>query len=148
MTGVNKFDADAYEAWLGRTGQLEGARLCNEHEWERAARGADSRIYPHGYRLESDDAAFDETYGRQTGSFGPDMVDEHPISESPFGILGMTGSIHEYTVSAENANEIIFRGGAWYFDRTTVRLDNRFYGEPNTRDHLTGLRICASFPSR
>ncbi len=148
VTGISKIDADAFAAWLDRTGRLAGARLCTEREWERASRGADSRVYPHGNRLDPDDAAFDETYGRQTSAFGPDEVDAHPVSESPFGVLGTTGSVHEWTLSTDNQNELIFRGGAWYFERTSVRLDNRFFGEPNTRDHMVGLRICATFPPR
>ena len=50
--------------WLDRTGRVPGARVCEEREWERAARGADDRMYPHGDNLEPDDANFDETYGK------------------------------------------------------------------------------------
>ena len=48
VTGISADDAEAYAEWLGATGRVPGARLCSELEWERAARGADDRVYPHG----------------------------------------------------------------------------------------------------
>src|SRR5439155_1587455 len=56
VSAVSYEDALAYAAWLDRTGRVPGARLCDEREWERAARGADGRRYPMGDRLGPDDA--------------------------------------------------------------------------------------------
>jgi formylglycine-generating enzyme required for sulfatase activity len=145
VTAISTVEAEAYMTWLGGTGRVPGARFCSEREWERAARGADNRIYPHGDRLEPEDAAFDETYGREPRAFGPDEVDAHPTSESPFGVLGMTGSVFEWTRSTAAQDAFVFRSGAWYYDHTSVRVDNRFMAEPNTRDHAVGLRVCADF---
>src|SRR5258708_40305683 len=38
-------EAEAYLKWLNETGRFPGARLCTEHEWERAAPGSDRRAY-------------------------------------------------------------------------------------------------------
>src|SRR5206468_9231903 len=74
VSGISWDDAQAFAAWLKRTGRVPGARLCDETEWERAARGADGREYPAGADLSPSDANFDETYGKQPLAFGPDAV--------------------------------------------------------------------------
>ncbi|WP_434041091.1 MULTISPECIES: bifunctional serine/threonine-protein kinase/formylglycine-generating enzyme family protein [Sorangium] len=148
VAAISLPDAEAYVHWLDRTGRLRGARLCSEHEWERAARGADDRRFPHGDALAPDDANFDETYGRKPQSFGPDEVGSHPASESPFGVLDMTGNVYEWTRSAAAPDEAIVRGGAWYYDQLSVSIPNRTVVEPETRDVTIGLRVCADFPPR
>src|SRR5262249_50657734 len=95
VTGISWKDANAYVDWLNRTGRVPGARLCDEHEWERAARGADDRRYPHGDQLGRDDANYDATYERKTLAFGPDEVGSHPQSVSPFGLSDMAGNVWE-----------------------------------------------------
>ncbi|HEU4537361.1 MAG TPA: SUMF1/EgtB/PvdO family nonheme iron enzyme, partial [Polyangiaceae bacterium] len=82
VLGITGEDAMAYAAWLDRTGRLPGARLCTDYEWERAARGADGREFPHGDKLNPGDANFDETYNRK--EMAPDEVGRYPASQSPF----------------------------------------------------------------
>lgn len=146
VSAISLGDAEAYLAWLNRTGSVPRARLCHEQEWERAARGADDRRFPHGDRLEPEDAAFDETYGRRKGAFGPDEVGSHPASISPFGLLDATGNVYEWTRSGEAQSEAIIRGGSWYYDSISDLSANRTVVEPQTRDIGTGLRVCADAP--
>jgi formylglycine-generating enzyme required for sulfatase activity len=143
VSAISADDAEAYMAWLDRTGRVRRARICDEREWERAARGADDRGFPHGDRLDPDDANFDETYGRVSLAFGPDEVGSHPASESPFGALDMTGNVYEWTRSAMLPGAVILRGGAWYYDQISSRVTNRTAAEPKTRDSRTGVRVCA-----
>ncbi|HXI57350.1 MAG TPA: bifunctional serine/threonine-protein kinase/formylglycine-generating enzyme family protein, partial [Polyangia bacterium] len=56
VTGVSPGDAASYASWLSNSGRVPGARLCSELEWERAARGADDRLFPHGDEIHPDDA--------------------------------------------------------------------------------------------
>ncbi len=148
VSGISFEDAEAYATWLDRSGRLPGARLCDEHEWERAARGADDRRFPHGDRLTADDANFDETYDRDPLSFGPDEVGSHPRSASPFGVQDLSGNVFEWTRSARASTDAVLRGGSWYHNRMTVRVNNREPGEPKTRNVLIGTRVCASVPVR
>ncbi|WP_437672320.1 nSTAND1 domain-containing NTPase [Sorangium sp. So ce131] len=143
VSGISSEDAQAYVDWLHHTGRLRGARLCDEREWERAARGADDRAYPHGDRLEAEDANFDQTYGRRKQAFGPDEVGSHPASASPFGALDMTGNVYELTRSAAWQGDVPIRGGSWYYDAISDMVANRTVVEAETRDISIGLRVCA-----
>jgi formylglycine-generating enzyme required for sulfatase activity len=144
VVGVALTDIEPYLAWLRTTGRVPGARVCNELEWERAARGADDRVYPHGDGLQPQDANFDTTYGRVDSAYGPDAVGSHPPTRSPFGIDDMTGNVFEFTASALRQAETVIRGGAYFFNSVTCRLTNRNTVPAGFRDITTGIRVCAS----
>lgn len=147
VSGISWDDALAYVAWLDRTGRVPGARLCSEREWERAARGADERTYPHGDSVEADDANHDMTYGRDPLAFGPDEVGSHPASDSPFGVADLAGNVWELTRSVMRSEAGVIRGGSWYQDHTTCRSDNREPIERSMRTLVVGLRVCAMPPA-
>jgi formylglycine-generating enzyme required for sulfatase activity len=142
ISGISAEDAEAYAAWLDRSGRLPRARLCNELEWERAARGIDGRTYPHGETLAADDANFDETYGRRDGGFGPDVVGTHPRSTSPYGLVDTSGNVWEIMQTATR-DGYVMRGGGYYTGTITAHLANR-QQIPIAFQHLhVGVRICA-----
>ncbi len=147
VSGITWDDAVGYAAWLATSGRVPGARLCTEYEWERAARGADDRIWAHGDRLEPDDANYDETYGRKPMAFGPDEVGSHPTSQSPFGVDDLVGNVWEWVDSSLAPDERVVRGGSYYFGRRTNPSVNRNVVEPEMRDATAGARICATLPS-
>jgi formylglycine-generating enzyme required for sulfatase activity len=165
VMGVSFEDGEAYTAWLDRTGRVRGARLCSDLEWERAARGADARTFPHGDRLAPDDANIDVTYRQRKRAFGPDEVGSHPASDSPFGVADLAGNVWEWTQSAlppSQAWKLLAgnvwdwgqlagpparsweRGGSWYQSALTARTYNREYLEPTFHTSLLGLRVCAT----
>jgi formylglycine-generating enzyme required for sulfatase activity len=141
-------DMNDYLRWLDRTGRVRGARLCSDQEWERAARGADGRLYPHGSSLSPSDANFYDTHGKDGTNLGPDEVGAHPLSASPFGVDDMTGNAFEWVRSSLAANEWVIRGGCFFFDAISARSSNRNVVEQNYRDPRFGLRVCApiTFP--
>jgi formylglycine-generating enzyme required for sulfatase activity len=147
VSGISWDDALAYAAWLDRSGKLAGARPCNEREWERAARGADARPFPHGDRLAPADADLAETYGRKPEAFGPDEVGSHPASNSPFGVADLAGNAWEWVKSMSGDEVVAIRGGSWYHNLLAARSNNREPVEPELRDLAIGLRICASVTS-
>jgi formylglycine-generating enzyme required for sulfatase activity len=144
VAGVSFDDARAYAAWLSRTGRVPGARLCNEREWERAARGADDREFPDGDALRPADANFDATYGKKPQAFGPDEVGSHPRSRSPFGVDDMAGNVWEWVESSLVPGEAVARGGSAYATRDTCRSVNRETPERSFRGNVLGVRICAA----
>jgi serine/threonine protein kinase/formylglycine-generating enzyme required for sulfatase activity len=144
VSAISYEDAVAYAAWLDATRRVPGARLCDEYEWERAARGADARTFPGGAELEPGDADVDATYGREPLAFGPDEVGAHPGSRSPVGADDMAGNVWEWTRSVQNPGAPALRGGCWYQNALAAHSANREAGEPTQRDPLVGLRICAT----
>ena len=146
VAAVSFEDALAYAAWLDRTGRLPGAHVCDEYEWERAARGADGRTFPSGEALAPDDADIDITYGRKPLAYGPDEVGSHPGSRSPVGADDMAGNVWEWTRSVETPDAPVARGGGWYNEALSARSTNREPGEPTQRHVWIGVRMCASAP--
>jgi formylglycine-generating enzyme required for sulfatase activity len=146
VSAVSCEDAIAFASWLDRTHRIPGARLCNEYEWERAARGADARTRPAGDTFAPDDANIDVTYGREPLAFGPDEVGSHPGSRSPVGADDMAGNVWEWTRSVEDLDGPVIRGGSWYQGVLSARSMNREHAEPNLRTTLVGLRLCATPP--
>ncbi|WP_437991907.1 nSTAND1 domain-containing NTPase [Sorangium sp. So ce145] len=143
VLGISAEDAEAYARWLDRTGRVRGARLCTEIEWERAARGADRRSYPHGEVLSADEANIDETYGRKDGAFGPDEVGSHPASTSPFGVDDLAGNAWDLVRAVRPGAAVVARGGSFYVGQLTARSINQWAMTPAFRHVETGARLCA-----
>ena len=71
VVGIAPADAMRYLEWLRATRRVPGARLCTEVEWERAARGADDRLFPHGDELRLTKRTSTRPMGASTPHTGP-----------------------------------------------------------------------------
>jgi toxoflavin biosynthesis protein ToxD len=135
VTGLPWADAAAYCDWLTRqTGQR--IRLPTEDEWERAARGDDTREYPWG-----DDYDPKRANLQEYGAGRPLPVGSFPDGASPFGVLDLAGNCDEWTstlyapypgapaaVPQEELYAIdphVTRGGAWFHGRDLARCARR-----------------------
>ncbi|HEU5348480.1 MAG TPA: SUMF1/EgtB/PvdO family nonheme iron enzyme [Ktedonobacterales bacterium] len=127
-------DARVYTTWLAKlTGQPW--RLPTEAEWEKAARGADGRLYPWG---DTFDKARCNT--SESGIGTTTAVGSYPTGESPYHVQDMTGNVWEWTSSLfqpypyrkndgrENLGSTenrVLRGGSWYYDSRSARVAYR-----------------------
>nr|MBP6837087.1 SUMF1/EgtB/PvdO family nonheme iron enzyme [Kofleriaceae bacterium] len=127
VVAVDWADVQAFTRWLASTGRVPGARPCTEAEWERAARGADGRAFPHGDTVGDDDANLDVTYGRDPLGFGPDEVGSHRKSNSPFGLADMLGNVWEWVAGPSGP---VTRGAGWYHGASSGLTMNRDLSDP------------------
>jgi len=102
-------DAQAYCQWMSERLGLP-FRLPTEAQWEKAARGADGRIFPwgseppEGTRANLADRQFMSKYGHarhpdpeiDDGFVETSPVDAFPAGQSPYGVFDLAGNLGEW----------------------------------------------------
>jgi sulfatase modifying factor 1 len=127
VVGVTYEDAQTYCQWRGN-------RLPTEAEWERAARGANSRLFPWGDRFDTKRANTRESKHRR-----PLPAGSYPNGSSPEGVFDMSGNVWEWChdwfdqnyyaqtstknpIGPGNGKKRVIRGGGWTAPHTDMAL--------------------------
>jgi formylglycine-generating enzyme required for sulfatase activity len=154
VINVSWDDASAYCKWMSEKTGLN-FKLPTEAQWEKAARGTDSRMYPWG-NGEPDEtlANFDKNIDKTS------PVGSYPNGASPFGLLDTAGNVWEwcndwygsdYYKKSPTKNppgpEIdskkrVQRSGSWNYDAGYLRCAFRGNGTPSLCFDFVGFRLC------
>ena len=103
--GLSWADAVAYRRWLSvSTGKIY--RLPDEREWEKAARGAQGRMWPWG---NDDDVT--RANAREAGRGATTPVGECTGGASPEGLVDLVGNVREWTNTWADGR--VLRGGSY-----------------------------------
>jgi formylglycine-generating enzyme required for sulfatase activity len=155
--GVSWFDAMEYCNWLSEKSGLP-VTLPSEAEWEKAARGTDSRIYPWGNVFDKEKCNTSESRINNTTPVGK----YSPAGDSPYGCADMVGNVWEWTrskyknypynpddgrESLEGLDIRVLRGGMWndFSDHAKSFYRNR--SSPFERSSGIGFRLVVRPPS-
>ena len=152
---VSYGDATAFVGWASRKSGKR-VRLPTEAEWEFAARAGTTTAWSGGTAAENDPASY--------GWFKPNAGNgTRPVGQkkpNPLGIFDMSGDVMEWcrdiyapyregaaidpettTVSGNEPERRVLRGGSWFRDPKRGRSAARFKSAPGSRMADNGFRV-------
>ena len=138
--GLSWFDAVAYAAWRSTRDGL-AYTLLHEDEFEKAARGADGRIYPWG---DAYDGTFSHSNVSLAGPARPLPVGTFATDESLYGIRDLAGGACTWLLNAPEApmrEYFCFRGGAFSSTHSSARCAYRQARPPGVVFRHNGMRL-------
>jgi formylglycine-generating enzyme required for sulfatase activity len=127
MNCVSQAEAQNFCKWVG-------GRLPTAQEWEFAAKGGGSRIYPWG------DEPYDEKKARFEAADGTSPVGTHPAGATKQGLQDMAGNVWEWTADAAEGDMASVKGASWRNHGYLLRASKRGRRPGKDRDDWIGFR--------
>jgi formylglycine-generating enzyme required for sulfatase activity/tRNA A-37 threonylcarbamoyl transferase component Bud32 len=146
---VDAASAEAYAAWRSeQTGQPW--TLPEELQHEKAARGADGRVYPWGHHFDPTFACVRDSHpGRPL----PAPIDAYPVDCSVYGVRGLAGNVRAWCQEpyAPPGGEIVhsqrvLRGGCFFFPARGAHGAARMGLDAHRSGDTVGIRLVRRFP--
>ena len=143
VVGVRFEEAVEYCLWIGK-------RLPSEAEWEKAARGEDSRKFPWG---NEPDPTLANVRGLKDQHRYTSSTGSYPSGKSPYGVMDMAGNVWEWTSdwylpypNSKYTNDMfgqtlkVVRGGSWNSNMDLARTGIRGKALPRQQQNYIGFR--------
>ncbi|MCA9523619.1 MAG: SUMF1/EgtB/PvdO family nonheme iron enzyme [Myxococcales bacterium] len=138
--GVSWSSAEAFCRWRSENDGVP-CRLPTSTEWEKAARGADGRVYPWG---DSFDPLFCDSRLSNSQGTMPLAFEEMKADRSVYGVRSLAGGVREWCIDwyDEAAGIRQQRGGAWNLPAVFCRASFAD-GSPESAGFASnGFRLC------
>jgi len=154
---VTWFTASRYVEWLAKSTGLP-YRLPTSLEWDKAARGADGRVFPMGNAL---DPSFAKVRESRPEFAQPEPVGAFELDESPYGVRDLAGGVGDWTSTMEDGKPppntqleddeverhraVVWRGGYWSLALLS-KSPLRFTSYALSQAAWVGFRVALSLP--
>jgi formylglycine-generating enzyme required for sulfatase activity len=146
---ISWYEAEAYASW-------RGGRLPTEAEWEYAARGPNSLIYPWGDKWDSRQFEAESKLPKPVGSYagGKSWVGAYDMAGNDWEWVADWYSADYYQQRVKNdptgpggGRDRVMRGGSHYYDRTFARAAYRRWVGPSGIPNRGSFRVVSNAKS-
>jgi formylglycine-generating enzyme required for sulfatase activity len=147
---ISRKDMDAFIEWLSKK-ENKQYRLPTEAEWEYACRSGSSSSYFWGDSIDGKYCWYKENSNSTTHPVGKTLPNNYGLYDMLGNVMEACSDIYDEEYYKETptidpkgvtkGDEVVFKGGGWYFPSEYCRSSVRFGGERTVRSPIMGFRL-------